>query len=113
MLQIVKLYTLKYYIHENGKQPFTEWMNTISDHKILYRIFTRLERVALGNLGDHKFITNGVYELRCNFGDGIRIYYGKGTDNIILLLCGGSKKRQTRDIKRAVTYWTNYCENLS
>lgn len=68
----------------------------------------RLDRVALGNLGDHKFIGDGVFELRMDFGGGCRIYYANESDKIILLLCDGNKSTQKKDVKKAIAYWQNY-----
>jgi len=82
---------LKVYVTEDGRKPFIEWLESLEDKTIRYRIKERLDRVALGNLGDHKFISDGVYELRLVFGSGYRIYYGNEGKEIILLLCGGDK----------------------
>jgi len=68
---------LKVYVTEDGRKPFIEWLESLEDKTIRYRIKERLDRVALGNLGDHKFISDGVYELRLVFGSGYRIYYPK------------------------------------
>ena len=99
---------LKIYVTEDGRKPFIEWLESLEDKTIRYRIKERLDRVALGNLGDHKFISDGVYELRLVFGSGYRIYYGNEGKEIILLLCGGDKSSQKKDIKKAVTYLENY-----
>ena len=99
---------LKIYVTEDGRKPFIEWLESLEDKTIRYRIKERLNRVALGNLGDHKFISDGVYELRLVFGSGYRIYYGNEGKEIILLLCGGDKSSQKKDIKKAITYLKNY-----
>jgi putative addiction module killer protein len=78
------------------------------DKTARYRVKERLDRVVLGNLGDHKFIGDGVNELRLAFGAGYRIYYGKEENTIILLLCGGDKSTQKADIKKAIKYLKNY-----
>jgi putative addiction module killer protein len=61
-----------------------------------------------GNLGDHKFIGDGIYELRLAFGAGYRIYYGVEGDALMLLLCGGDKSTQRKDIKKASMYLKDY-----
>jgi len=99
---------LKIYITKNGKKPFIKWLESLTDKTVRYRIKERLDRVALGNFGDHKFIGDGIYELRLNFGSGYRIYYGIEKDTIILLLCGGDKSSQKKDIKQAVIYLKDY-----
>lgn len=70
-------------------------------------IASRLERVRLGSLGDWKPIRAGVCELRIHFGSGYRVYYGLDGDAVILL-CGGKKARQARDIAKALEYWRDY-----
>jgi len=72
------------------------------------RIDTRLDRVRLGNLGDSKSVGQGVYELRFHFNSGYRVYFGMIRKQIILLLVGGDKKRQNKDIKTAQKLWNAY-----
>lgn len=99
---------LAIYVTQNGKRPFIEWLESLKDKTIRYRIKERLDRVSLGNLGDHKSVGNGVSELRLKFGSGYRIYYGEDGDSIILLLSGGDKDTQSKDIKKAQQYWQDY-----
>jgi len=93
------------YITPEGTSPFEKWFFNLRDRKAKAKIITRLGRVAAGNFGDHKYLCEGVYELRLTYGKGIRIYYGKEEDTIILLLLGGDKSTQTRDVKQAIEYW--------
>ena len=65
------------------------------------RIVTRIDRVALGNFGDAKPVGDGVHELRMTFGPGYRVYFTRRGERIILLLCGGDKGSQARDVARA------------
>ena len=95
------------YILDNGSCPFDEWFNTL-DIQTQARIDVRLDRVRLGNLGDTKSIGMGVYELRFHFGSGYRAYFAIVGKRIILLLFGGDKKRQSKDIKIAQKLWNNY-----
>ena len=66
--------------------------------------------LTLGNLGDHKFVGRGVWEARFQFGPGYRLYFGKVGRNLVLLLCGGDKDTQRRDIGRAQEYWAGFLE---
>jgi len=67
-----------------------------------------LYRLGLGNLSSVKGVGGGVYESRIDFGPGYRVYFGKERETVIILLCGGTKKRQQDDIALAVEYWRNY-----
>ena len=97
--------TLLNYIASNGKEPFEEWLTNIKDKVIRARIRTRLDKLSLGHYGDVKAIEGGVFELRFSFGAGYRIYFGEVDKLIIVLLCGGDKSTQIKDIKRAKGYW--------
>lgn len=68
----------------------------------------RLDRVAQGNFGDCRPVGKGVWELRVHCGPGYRIYYGEDGPDVVLLLCGGDKRGQRRDIARARRYWADY-----
>jgi len=68
----------------------------------------RLDRLKLGNFGDCKTLQEGVSELRIHYGPGIKIYYGKIDNKIVLLLCGGDKGSQDRDINKAKVYFKDY-----
>ncbi len=93
----------------NGKEPFTNWLETL-DTSVIARIKSRLLRLSLGNYGDYKVLSDGVKELRLQFGAGYRIYFAEHKNEIVVLLCGGDKRTQNKDIKRAIDYWENYKE---
>lgn len=101
---------LQVYQTPNGKEPFSEWLVSIRDQRTRTRIRDRLEQLETGNFGDCQSVGGGVYELRFHFGPGYRIYFGEIDNTVILLLCGGDKSSQTRDIERAKTYWLEYKE---
>jgi putative addiction module killer protein len=95
------------YQSEDGRTPFSEWME--EQNKQVYGIvMTRLERVQLGNLGDHRAVGDGVSELRIDVGPGYRVYFGKDGDRLVVLLIAGTKKTQRRDIEAAKQFWRDY-----
>lgn len=91
-----------------GKEPFTDWLNGLRDGRSRRRILQRLFRLESGNFGDCKAVGGGVSELRFFFGPGYRVYFGEDGDTIVVLLCGGDKSSQRRDIRQAQTYWKEY-----
>lgn len=96
------------YETEDGKQPFQSWLNDLRDVKGRAIIRKRLNRVRLGNLGDTRGLGNGLYEFRIDFGPGYRIYFGEDGDKIVVLLIGGDKGTQEKDIQKARSYWEDY-----
>lgn len=96
------------YITEEGENPFHNWLNSLNDRAARARIRVRLNRVRLGNFGDSKSVGKGVNELRVDYGPGYRVYYGKSKTAIVILLCGGSKKSQSKEIQLAQAYWADY-----
>ncbi len=95
---------------QNGKSPFADWLTSLKDIKTRAIVRVRLDRLRLGNWGDCKSVGEGVQELRIDFGPGYRVYLGQEGDVVILLLCGGSKKSQSKDIEKANQYWHDYQE---
>lgn len=95
--------------NDNQEEPFTRWLLSL-DLVVKKRILTRLARLQVGNFGDCKQIGANIFELRCFFGSGYRIYFGKEQERIIILLCGGDKNSQTKDIHKAEQYWSKYNE---
>ena len=96
------------YVTEEGDNLFHSWLNSLKDRVARARIRVRLNRVRLGNFGDCKPVGKGVGELRVDYGPGYRVYYGKAETSIVILLCGGSKKSQTKDIQLAQVYWADF-----
>jgi len=99
MDKIIKLYRTK-----QGKIPFLEWFDCIKNEIFRARIKRRIDRLALGLFGDYKRIDNNLFELRLHFGSGFRIYFLKHKANIIILLLGGDKGSQKKDIQKARKY---------
>ena len=108
MINIVRKKEIEIYVTHDGKKPFIEWLESLNDKSIRFRIKERLDRIALGNLGDHRSVGNGVMEIKFKFGAGYRIFYGEEGDAMVLLLCGGDKSSQSKDIKKAHSYWKDY-----
>ncbi|MBU1239638.1 type II toxin-antitoxin system RelE/ParE family toxin [Myxococcota bacterium] len=96
------------YVTEDGHNPFHKWLNLLKDRVVRARIRVRLNRVRLGNFGDCKSVGKGVSELRVDYGPGYRVYFGKTDTTIVLLLCGGSKKSQSKDIQNAHEFWADF-----
>lgn len=100
------------YLTKADRSPFEEWRDEL-DVKARAIVRTRLDRVRMGNFGDCKMIQggNGVWELRIDYGPGYRIYFGKIGMEVIILLVGGDKGSQRRDIEKAKKYWREYKES--
>jgi putative addiction module killer protein len=96
------------YETESGKVPYSEWLLGLKDKKAVAKILLRVDRAKQGNLGDHKLIDDGLFEFRVDTGGGYRIYFGRISPNAIVLLWGGDKSTQPRDIEKAHQYWTEY-----
>ncbi len=99
---------IRNYLTAEGRSPFQEWLDSLRDIKARVRIEKRLERVALGNLGDYRSVGEGVCELKIDYGSGYRVYFGQVGLTIVLLLCGGDKSTQEQDIIKAKEYWRDY-----
>jgi len=99
---------IKHYFLENGSDPFAEWLQSLKDTKGRVKIKINIDRMSLGNFSNCKGLGDGVSELKIDFGPGYRVYYGKIDKLVILLLCGGDKPAQKKDISTAKKYWLEY-----
>ena len=99
---------LQEYLTETGNSPFNNWLLGLRDIRARARVRTRLDRASLGNLGDYASVGGGVFELRIFYGPGYRVYYSLEHENVILLLIGGTKDTQHRDIQTAKAYSADY-----
>jgi len=108
MAQAITPKKLIVYKDENNNEPFSKWLNALRDQKGRRRILTRLRRLEQGNYGDCSPVGEGVSELRLFFGAGYRVYFAEDAENIIIILCGGDKSGQNRDIKHAKSCWKEY-----
>ncbi|HEY4046245.1 MAG TPA: type II toxin-antitoxin system RelE/ParE family toxin [Acidobacteriaceae bacterium] len=92
----------------DGHFPYDEWLDGLRDQRARYSIQKRIDRVEEGNFGDCKPVGEGVHELRIDFGPGYRVYFAEDGPKIVLLLCGGDKADQKRNIRTAIKYWRDY-----
>jgi putative addiction module killer protein len=99
---------IRNYLKVDGTDPFEDWYNSLRDTTGKNKIRLRLKRVMTGNLGDCKPVGEGVFELKIDFGPGYRLYFGQVGLTIVLLLIGGDKSTQERDIGKAIQYWRDY-----
>lgn len=102
------MYEIRHYLSPNGKDLIVEWIKALRDPMAKTALVRRINRLALGNFGDHKFCRDGVWELRIDTGPGYRVYYALAGNQIVLLLCGGDKRTQSADIESACTYWQDW-----
>lgn len=99
---------IRIYQRDDGKIPFEEWLYSFRDVTARSKIKERLKRASFGNLGDYRSLGDGVFELRIDYGSGYRVYFGQIGSIIIIILCGGDKSTQDRDILKAKEYWEDY-----
>jgi putative addiction module killer protein len=98
---------IRYYVAADGRQPFAEWFADLEPvtRARIARVMARMEQ---GNLSNVKPVGGGVLEVRIDFGPGYRVYFGRDGATLVILLTGGSKKRQQRDIEAACACWQDY-----
>ena len=95
------------YLDPAGRSPFTKWLRKLNVQAAA-KVASALERIADGNLSNVKTVGHGVLEYRIDFGPGYRIYFGRDGDRLVILLAGGTKKRQRKDILQARANWEDY-----
>ncbi|UFZ03614.1 type II toxin-antitoxin system RelE/ParE family toxin [Bradyrhizobium ontarionense] len=103
---------IRYYVSAGGDEPFADWfadLEAVARAKVT-RAIARMEQ---GNFSNVKTVGEGVLEYRIDFGPGYRVYFGRDGDTLVILLTGGTKKRQQRDIETARTYWRDYKQTKS
>lgn len=99
--------TVVEYEDKTGQRPFEKWFNKLNAPAAA-KVTTALARVELGNFSNAKGAGSGIYEYRIDFGPGYRIYFGKDGATLVILLAGGTKKKQQADIERAKVLWGDY-----
>ena len=98
---------LRYYLSADGRSPFARWLEDL-DAAAGAKVVRALARMEQGNLSNVKSVGEGVLEYRIDFGPGYRVYFGRDGEVLVILLTGGTKKRQQRDIDAAHAYWQDY-----
>ena len=98
---------IRQYVDRLGRNPFERWLDSI-DGGTQARVAVSLARLEHGNFSAARGEGEGVFELRLDFGPGYRVYFGKDGERLVILLGGGSKKRQQTDIERARALWKEY-----
>lgn len=111
MGQVIRQKKVIVYADENDNEPYNSWIDGLRDKRNQQRIRTRARRLEQGLYGDCEPVGEGISELRMFFGPGYRVYFAEDADNIVILLCGGDKDSQNRDIKSAKEYWKDYKDN--
>ena len=111
MSQPVKQRKARLYLTSSGSTPYLEWIKGLKNKAVKAIIATRIQRAEHGNFGDSKGLGEGLQELRIKFGPGFRVHFGVDENNeIIIVLIGGDKSSQDKDIEKAQKYWADYKE---
>jgi putative addiction module killer protein len=100
--------TINEYIDDSGKSLYADWLKDLRDAKAKAKVMMQVDKMELGLFGDVEPIGEGLSELRLHYGPGYRVYYGKEGQQVFLLLCGGDKSTQSKDIKKAKECWKNH-----
>jgi len=98
---------IREYLDRDGHSPYARWFNRLNAAAAV-KVVTAVHRMEQSNFSNVKGVGAGVYEYRISFGPGYRIYFGKDGAKLVILLAGGTKKRQDADIKAAQAYWQDY-----
>jgi putative addiction module killer protein len=98
---------IRYYVASRGDQPFAEWFAGL-DSVARAKVARAIARMEQGNLSSVKSVGEGVLEYKIDYGPGYRVYFGRDGNTLVILLTGGTKKRQQRDIEAATGYWRDY-----
>lgn len=107
------MYEIRHFLSREGRDVVAEWQRGLRDAKARIAIDRRINRMELGNFGDHKFCRDGVWELRIDVGPGYRLYYAITGDKVVLLLLGGDKRGQDADIQKACDHWRDWQDRVS
>jgi putative addiction module killer protein len=98
---------IREFLDARGGSPFANWFDDL-DAQAAAKVTVALARIGHGNLSNAKGVGTGVLEFRIDWGPGYRLYFGQDGDTLIILLCGGTKRRQQDDIAEAQAHWAEY-----
>jgi putative addiction module killer protein len=98
---------LRYYLTGQGDSPFEDWFSGL-DETAAAKVSVAIARLGQGNTSNAKGVGEGVLEYRIDWGPGYRVYFGRDGETLVILLTGGTKRRQARDIARAKEFWSDY-----
>ncbi|MEM6603308.1 MAG: type II toxin-antitoxin system RelE/ParE family toxin [Pseudomonadota bacterium] len=98
---------IREYLDSDGQSPFAKWFDDL-DIRAALKVNTYVTRIGQGNFSRVEGVGDGVYECKIDWGAGFRVYFGKDGDKLVILLGGGTKKRQSKDIERAKAFWQAY-----
>src|SRR5947208_2737950 len=98
---------LRYYVAPDGREPFAEWFAKL-EAVARAKVTRGMARLQQGNVSNVKSVREGVFEYRIDFGPGYRVYFGRDGEKLVIVLTGGVKKRQRRDIDAAHDFWRDY-----
>lgn len=102
------MFEVQDYLRPDGDDPYAQWLAGLTDRQARARVLVRVLRMAAGNFGDCKPLSDGVWELKVDHGPGYRVYYAQAGKRLILLLAGGDKRRQQTDIETAIERWHDW-----
>lgn len=102
------MFEVRDYLSPEGFDPYARWLAELADRQARARVLVRVLRMAAGNFGDCKPLSDGVWELRVDYGPGYRVYYAQAGKRLILLLAGGDKRKQQADIATAIERWNDW-----
>ena len=102
------MYELRHYVDLTGQDLFIQWLDNLKDRQAQARVAVRLARLENGNFGDCKPISDGIWELRVDWGPGYRVYYAMEGKHVVLLCEAGDKRTQDADIARAIARWKEW-----
>ncbi len=103
---------IRLYVTPSEKIPFEEWLSDLKDRRGRVLIRLRIDRLRMGNPGKYRSLGDDLYELKIDYSPGYRVYYGEKGDSVVLLLCGGHKGSQSKDIQKARKYWKAYRSSI-